>query len=163
MQLNGAPYIEGEGSGVLNPPEVLVKGGSSKIQLQVHKLLASRILELVMGIRGQVFVEFESASITSVIDIDSLALSPVFPPMALFPQNKDVVFSVSIPTVSLDLTGQSFLIKFRGQCVVSTQGKADKARSLYMNPVNGRPSLTQFLPPSSWRPSSALLGVASES
>jgi hypothetical protein len=87
-------------------------------------------------------VEIESSTITSVIDIDSLALSPVFPPMAFYPQNRDVIFSVSVPTITFDLSGQDFLVKIRGQCVVSTQGKTDKERSLYMNPVSGKPHFT---------------------
>jgi hypothetical protein len=57
--------------------------------------------------------------------------------MAFFPQNRDVVFSVIIPTVSFEFTGQNFLIKIRGQCIVSTQSKIDKSRTLYMNPING--------------------------
>lgn len=44
VQINAAPYVEGERSDLLNPPEVLVKQNSSKIQLQVHKLLVTRII-----------------------------------------------------------------------------------------------------------------------
>lgn len=36
IQLNGASYIVGEQSGVLNPEKVLVKSGSSKIEAQAH-------------------------------------------------------------------------------------------------------------------------------
>lgn len=118
--MNAAPYIEGESSGVLNPSDVLVKANSNKIQLQAHKSIASKILELVLKIRGGVALEIKTSTITSVINIDSLAISPVFPPMAAFPEDKDVVFSISIPTVTFDLNGQSFSIKFRGQCGVST-------------------------------------------
>lgn len=82
--------------------------------------MASKVLELVLQIRGGVTLEIKTSAITNVIDIDSLALSPVFPPMARFPQSRDVVFSVSIPTVTFDLTGQSFAVKLRGHCGVST-------------------------------------------
>lgn len=44
VQINGAPYVEGERSDFLNPPEVLVKQNSTKIQLQVHKLMVTRII-----------------------------------------------------------------------------------------------------------------------
>lgn len=142
LQLNAAPYIEGESSGFLNPPDVLTKVNSSKIQLQLHKLLFTRIIEKVLKIRGGIAIEIESSSITGVIDIDSLALSPVFPPMALYPQNKEVVFSISVPNVVFEFSGQNILIKIRGQCSISTQGKTDKVRSLYMNPINGKRILT---------------------
>jgi hypothetical protein len=141
IQVNAAPYIEGESSGYLNPPDVLLKANSTKIQLQIHKELAVKIISLYLKIVGEIFVEFESSTITSVLNIDSLALSPVFPPMAFYPQNRDVVFSVKIPTLTFDFIGQNIQIKFRGQCGVSTQGKTDKVRSLYMNPINGMKKL----------------------
>jgi hypothetical protein len=56
LQINAAPYIDGQPSGFLNPPEVLVKANSSKIQAQVHKLLFTRVLEAVLKIRGDIAV-----------------------------------------------------------------------------------------------------------
>lgn len=57
--------------------------------------------------------------------------------MGFYPQNRDVVFSISIPTIIFDFNAQNFVIKIKGKVVISTQDKITKARSLYINPING--------------------------
>lgn len=58
--------------------------------------------------------------ITSVIDIDSFALSPVFPPMAAFSESRDVVFKIKIQNIIFDFDGNSLIFKGKGQISVST-------------------------------------------
>jgi len=96
IQMNAAPYIGGESSGYLNPPETLVRKNSTKIAVQIHKALATKLLTLIMHIRGEIAVSINTLSITSVIDINSQALSPLFPPMAWFKEVRDVVLDVKL-------------------------------------------------------------------
>jgi hypothetical protein len=41
---------------------------------------------------GDIGIELHSIGITSVIDVNSLLLSPIFPKMAYFPDERDVIF-----------------------------------------------------------------------
>jgi len=52
VQLDGAPYINGIPSGPLDPPEILIRSNSSKIQVQIHKLIGNRFLDLLLQVRG---------------------------------------------------------------------------------------------------------------
>ncbi len=58
LQINAAPYVQGESSGYLNPPDILTKYNSSKIEAQVHKLVVTKVIECLLRIRGEIVVEF---------------------------------------------------------------------------------------------------------
>lgn len=63
----------------------------------------SKIIETYLKLKTSINLEIISSQITSVVRIDTLALSPVFPPMAFLEEKKDVVFDVQIPSVELSL------------------------------------------------------------
>lgn len=52
IQLDGAPYIKGRPSGPLNPPNILIKANSTKIDVQIHKLVANNFINLLIEARG---------------------------------------------------------------------------------------------------------------
>jgi hypothetical protein len=52
--------------------------------------------------------------ITSVVDIDSLGLSPVFPAMSLFTENRDVIFDVKVPEASFEFIENSLAFTGKG-------------------------------------------------
>ena len=54
-----------------------------------------------MKVKGGLNIEFDTTTITSTIDIDSLALSPLFPAMAPFSPAKDVVLTAKVPALTL--------------------------------------------------------------
>ena len=54
----------------------------------------TKIIETYLKLKTSINLEIISSQITSVVRIDTLALSPLFPPMAFLEEKKDVVFDV---------------------------------------------------------------------
>ena len=52
VQINGAPYAKGTTSDPLNPDEILVLVSSTKIQVQVHKKIATSMIALLLRDHG---------------------------------------------------------------------------------------------------------------
>lgn len=143
--MNGSPYIVGESSGFLNSSDVLVKAPGQKIQAQIHKQFIVKLIELVLKIKDEIALSIHTLDITSVIDIDSLALSPVFPPMAYFKKPKDVILDVKISSINFEFVGNSLAFKGYGSLTVSTEEKGTQSKILYMDVVSGISELIQLL------------------
>jgi len=52
IQLDGAPYIKGKASTPLNPPNILVRANTTKIAVQIHKMVANNFIDLLIEARG---------------------------------------------------------------------------------------------------------------
>mgnify|MGYP000586739385 CR=1 FL=1 len=127
VQINGAPYIKGSSSGSLNPEDILVKQNSSKIQVQIHSKLASSIISLLLKEKGgYIGLTLHSLDITSIIDIDSLHLSPVFPKMASFEDNRDVIFNLKSPEVNFAFRDQNIRLEVSLFTDVATYNSIDR-------------------------------------
>jgi hypothetical protein len=108
VQLNGAIYPKGETSGELNPEDILVRTNSSRIQVHIHKKIVSQFISQLLKARGGDFsLTLHTFDITSIINVNSLLLSPVFPPMADFTDDRDVIFNLKCPSVDFSFNGDN--------------------------------------------------------
>ena len=127
VQLNAAPYIKGTSSGTLSPADILIRTNSSKIQVQIHKELITRFIALFIEARGgDISASLNLRDITSVININSILVSPVFPPMIEFPDERDVIFNVKIPTVDFSFNGNSLKFILKMFADVATYNTIDR-------------------------------------
>lgn len=78
-----------------------MKTGVNKIQVQVHKNLVVRMIELIKKARGVLEIVINSMDISSTLDIDTLALASVFPQMAGISPKRSVIFDVIVDDVEV--------------------------------------------------------------
>lgn len=79
--------------------------------------------------------------ITSIINVDSLLVSPVFPPMAFFKDERDVIFNLKVPKIDFLLTNSSLRFEFPLFTNVYTYNTIEKRNELYIERIDGKMSL----------------------
>ena len=82
------------------------------------------MLSEYLKLTGGLNLEFKSYDINSVLKIDTLSLSPVFPPMAN--RQQEVIFDVVVPSLSIRMHNSVFTIKAQGHGMVAINNAGKK-------------------------------------
>lgn len=90
---------------------------------------------------GDISLTLHTLDITSIINVDSLLVSPVFPPMAFFKDERDVIFNLKVPKIDFLLTNSSLRFEFPLFTNVYTYNTIEKRNELYIERIDGKMSL----------------------
>ena len=86
---------------------MLVVTSSSKLQVHIHKKIVSSLISLILHDRGGYYgVNVHSMDISSIIDVNSLVMCSIFPNMAQFSDERDVIFGIKVSSVDFSLNNE---------------------------------------------------------
>jgi len=137
LNLNGAAYVNGSTSDVLNPNEMLKVNKTAKVpQLLVHESVFNSAVATHFK-KSPLNLSISMMNITSTIDINSQALTPVFPAMLLLPSIRDVIVTIQQSKTAVTLDAGALKFELQLKAIVETQDLSLNSRYPYMNPVTG--------------------------
>ena len=96
------------------------------------------MISLLMKDHGGEFgLTLHTLGITSTIDVNSLLLSSIFPAMTKFPEDRDVIFDIKIPSLDFNFVEDKMKFSFSMFSNVVTHNPVDKRDELYLERADG--------------------------
>ena len=135
LNLNGAAFINGSQSDILNPSEVLKANKTSKVpQLLVHEAVFNSAVATHFK-KTPLNLTISMMNVTSTIDINTELLTPVFPAMLFLPAVRDVIVTIQQNKTTVTMDPGSLRFEVQLKAIVETQDLSLNSRYPYMNPV----------------------------
>jgi hypothetical protein len=138
LNLNGAAFIDGSKSDVLNPPELLKVNKTIKApQLLIHEAVLNSVVNTHFK-KAPLNLTLSMMNVTSTIDINSELLAPVFPAMVLLPNVRDVIITIQQTKTNVSLSSSRINFDMQMKAIVETQDLTSEVhRYPYLNTAQG--------------------------